>query len=318
MYYEIFFLGDVALPPCMIGTWAWGKGANGSDIVFGKSYDKTALQETFTKAVENGFTFWDTAEVYGMGSSEKLLGEFLQNVNNVCISTKYFPKKKYKNGLIEKPLSASMERLGREIPDIYWLHSSKNFTENVREMATLKKNGKIKCIGVSNFTLPELKATHDILKREGLKLDAAQNHFSLLSMTKQQKSIIEWCHKNDVVYFAYMVLEQGALTGHYDEKHHFPLLSMRNFTFGKDKFRKIAPLLDYMKELAEQYNVDTSQIPVMWAIGKGVVPIVGLTKPEHALRLSESVRKEIKVSEIDTLDKIAVNTGVIIKCNWEP
>lgn len=313
-----FFLDGVALPPCMIGTWAWGKGANGSEIVFGKSYDKTVLQETFTKAVENGFTFWDTAEIYGMGNSEKLLGEFAKEIDNICISTKYFPKKKYKEGLMEKSLCASMERLGKAVPDIYWLHSSRNFTENVREIATLKKAGKIKSIGVSNFTLPELKATYDILKRVGLKLDSVQNHFSLLSMTKQQKNIIEWCNKNDVIYFAYMVLEQGALTGHYDEKNHFPLFSMRNFTFGKDKFKRIAPLLNYMKDLAENYRVDTSQIPILWAIGKGVVPIIGLTKPEHALSLGESVKKEIKMSEIDTLDKIASNTGVIIKCGWEP
>ena len=79
----------------MIGTWAWAAGMNGSKVVFGKSYDESVLKDTFQKATELGFLKWDTAAVYGMGSCEKLLGGFINGRDDIFLSTKYFPKKKY-------------------------------------------------------------------------------------------------------------------------------------------------------------------------------------------------------------------------------
>lgn len=89
-------INNKELSLCMIGTWAWGNGMNGSKMVFGKKYDKQQLIDTFNKAYELGFNMWDTAEVYGYGNSEKLLSECIKNKKNIFISTKHFPNKKYK------------------------------------------------------------------------------------------------------------------------------------------------------------------------------------------------------------------------------
>ena len=83
----------------MIGTWAWGPGYNGSRLIFGKSYDESMLRDTFEKATKLGFLKWDTAAVYGMGSCEKLLGDFINGREDIFLSTKYFPDKKYKAGI---------------------------------------------------------------------------------------------------------------------------------------------------------------------------------------------------------------------------
>ena len=237
------YLDNILLPPCMIGTWAWGAGMNGSKMVFGQNYDKNVLKAAFEKAIELGFNFWDTAEVYGAGNSEKILGEFIKENNNVYISTKYQPKSRYKSGLMENSLNGSINRLGITAAGIYWLHSSKNFRENIVEIANLKEQKKVKCIGVSNFNFIQIKETQTLLNKFGMKLDAVQNHYSLISIHEEQDKIIEWCHQNQVVYFAYMVLEQGALTGHYNSQNSFPFFSIRNFMFGKSKFNKIASLL---------------------------------------------------------------------------
>lgn len=314
---EKLYLDNILLPPCMIGTWAWGTGMNGSKMVFGRNYDKNVLKATFEKAVELGFNFWDTAEVYGGGNSERILGDFIKEHKDVYISTKYQPKSKYKSGLMENSLNNSTKRLGITSPEIYWLHSAKNFRENIVEISALKKQNKIKCIGVSNFNFKQIKEVQALLSKSGMKLDAVQNHYSLISMHEEQNEIIEWCHKNKVVYFAYMVLEQGALTGHYNKNNHFPFFSSRNLNFGKSKFIKITPLLELMKDLGVKYNVDSSQIPIMWAIQKGVVPIVGLTKPKYVERLAESVTKELNLSDVAKLDKVALDTNVQIKCSWE-
>lgn len=114
-----------------------------------------------------------------------------------------------------------------------------------------------------------------------------------------------------------MILEQGALSGHYDEKKHFPLLSMRGLSFGKGKFKKIKQLLSYIKEIALKYNIDSSQIPIAWAISKGVFPIIGVTKPEHIKSLKQGINILLTNEEIEKLEKLALASGVKCKGIWE-
>ncbi len=115
-----------------------------------------------------------------------------------------------------------------------------------------------------------------------------------------------------------MVLEQGALSGHYSAAHHFPTFSMRGLSFPKSKFRKIEGLLAKMKELADKYNIDPSQIPILWVIGKGAIPIVGITKPSHAEKLAEAMKVELTTEEITMLEREAATTGIRQQGMWEP
>lgn len=310
-------IGGIELPPYMIGTWAWGTGINGSGMVFGNRYHENQLIETFAAARKLGFDLWDTAEVYGMGSAETLLGKCMKAYGKVKISTKFNPPKKYSCGQMRQSLEASMSRLEVNRPDIYWLHLPNNYSKNLAEAAELYQQGKIKAIGVSNFNLRQIRESAAYLLGEGIKLAAVQNHFSLLSMPREQLEIIEWCSQNDAAYFSYMVLEQGALSGHYNEKHHFPLLSNRNFRFGRSKFHKIAPLLDFIKKLAEKYGVDPSQIAIIWAASKGTVPIVGVTKPSHVEQLAVSAEIKLDTVDIIKLEELAASTKLMIKGSWE-
>ena len=98
----------------LIGTWAWGSGYNGSSMIFGTKQDEIVLRQSFEEAVKNGFLEWDTAAVYGMGSCEALLGDLIKDKDEIFISTKFFPGKKYKSGALKKSFEESMERLGRE------------------------------------------------------------------------------------------------------------------------------------------------------------------------------------------------------------
>ena len=248
----------------MIGTWAWGTGYNGSSMIFGSKQDENVLRDTFNEAVNRGFLKWDTAAVYGMGSCERLLGSLIKG-KDIFISTKYFPAKKYKGGALTKSFNESMERLGRTSADLFWIHVPNNLEENLMEAVPLIKAGKIRSIGVSNVSLAHIRLAEKVLEGEGLKLGAVQNHFSMLR--NDQHEIIDHCNANGITYYAYMVLEQGALSGRYSAEKHFPLFSMRNLSFPKSKFKKIEGLLSSMKEMAGKYNVDPSQIPILWAMG---------------------------------------------------
>lgn len=300
----------------MIGTWAWGPGFNGSKQVFGNNYDEEILRETFEEAVNLGLTRWDTAAVYGMGSCEKLLGKFINGRDGIFISTKFFPDKKFREGALEKSFHESMTRLNLKSADLFWIHKPNNLTKNLQEAVPLLQDGRIRSIGISNVSLKDIRTAEDILSREGLSLGAVQNHFSLLR--NDQQPLIDYCNSKGIKYYAYMVLEQGALAGRYNVTCPFPLLSMRRLAFPKSKFRKIERLLKLMEQTALKYNIDKSQIPVLWVIAKGAVPIIGITKPVYAERLAEALQVDLTPEEIEQLTSEAAATGIRQQGSWEP
>ena len=299
----------------LIGTWAWGTGINGTAMVFGNKNDPAALTETFDKAYSLGFTSWDTAAVYGMGTCESFLKPLIAD-KDIFISTKFAPGGKYKVGALTKSFGESMERLGTKKADLFWIHLPNNLDQNVREVIPLMQDGRIKSLGISNVSLDHIHEAEAILKEKGLRLGAVQNHFSLLR--NDQQPIIDYCNENGITYYAYMVLEQGALTGRYSEKNPFPFFSMRGRAFPKSKFRKIEGLLQLTAELAAKYDVDQSQIPILWAISKGAVPIVGLTKPSHAEKLARALDAELTSDDVLRLDEAAKATGIRQQGMWEP
>lgn len=314
MNYE---LGGRKLTTCAIGTWAWGKGANGSKMVFGVDQDEEVLTETFGTALDLGFDLWDTAEVYGAGNSELILGRLIaDHKDRVVLSTKHLPGGRYKKGECRRALEGSLKRLGTDSVDIYWLHAPKNIEQNMKELAELHNEGLIKSVGLSNGDVYQIRLSDIILREHGSSLAAVQNHFSLLSMEREEK-ILAYCKKHNVTFFGYMILEQGALSGKYDEEHPFPGFSMRAMSFGRSKFRKIAPLIALIRELAEKHGVDAPQIPVAWAISKGVVPIIGLTKPEQAVSLAQGENVCLTDEEIQSLEQAAIDSGVRCKGVWE-
>ena len=300
----------------MIGTWAWGPGMNGSKMVFGKSYEESTLRKTFETATKLGFLKWDTAAVYGMGSCEKLLGRFMNDRKDIFLSTKFMPDKKYKSGALVKSFNESMERLQLKSADLFWLHAPKNLEKNLGEAVPLMKDGRIKSIGISNVSMDDIKTAEKYLEKNGLSLGAVQNHFSLLR--NDQQPIIDYCNSRGIQYYAYMVLEQGALTGRYDSKNHFPTFSMRNFAFPKSKFKKIEGLLDMMKIIADKYKIDPSQIPILWVMAKGAIPIIGITKPAYAERLAAALEVTLSDEEVNKLTIEAKKTGIRQQGSWEP
>lgn len=306
----------IAMKEILIGTWAWGTGYNGSSMIFGKKQDESVLRETFNIAVKEGFLKWDTAAVYGMGSCERLLGELMKGRDDIFISTKFFPDKKYKEGALVKSFNESMSHLGRSSADLFWIHVPNNLTENLKEAVPLLKDGRIKSIGISNVSLEHIKLAEKVLAEDDLKLGAVQNHFSLLR--NDQQHIIDYCNGKGIKYCAYMVLEQGALSGNYSAKHHFPLLSMRNLMFPKSKFKKIEGLLGIMKKTADKYGIDPSQVPILWTISKGAVPIVGVTKPSHVKKLAEAMNVSLTEEDVSMIAKEASLTGIRQQGSWEP
>lgn len=302
------------LPKIALGAWSWGTGAAGGDQVFGNHLFEDDLQPVFNKALECGLILWDTAAVYGEGSSECILGTFIKDIDRkkVILSTKFTPQIATDSPTaMQDMLSGSKDRLHTDFIDIYWIHNPMNVEKWTRDLISLAKSGQIKSIGVSNHNLSEIKRANEILGAAGLKISAVQNHFSLLHRTSERGGILDYCKENDITFYSYMVLEQGALTGKYNKSQPFPAGTGRGVSYNQ-YLAEIEVLVDELKKIGKKHHASPAQIATAWAIAKGTLPIIGVTKVqqvEEAAFAAQIILSDEEMKNLESYgDMVCINT----------
>lgn len=306
------------IPPIALGTWSWGTGASGGDAIFGNSLTAAELKPVFDAAMNAGFNLWDTAAVYGMGASEGILGSFTKDRNDVIVSAKFTPQMAGgRDNAVEELLEESLNRFGMDQVDIYWIHNPADVKRWTPKLIPLMKSGKIKYMGVSNHNLEEIKLAASILAEEGLKISAVQNHYSLLYRSSEEAGIIDYCKENDIVFFSYMVLEQGALTDKYSAQQPLPSGTRRGEAFNPDTLGKLESLIHVMRGIGSKHNASTAQVATAWSIAKGTVPIIGVTKISHIEDVIKAAEIQLTTEEILKLEAAAKETGVEVRGAWE-
>lgn len=304
-----------------LGTWSWGIGGfAGGDAIFGNQLDTKDLQEVFEVAVSNGLNLFDTAYAYANGESERILGELVNAYgrDQIVISDKFTPG--MQNDSTENPvvdmLEGSLKRLGTDFIDIYWIHNSADVERWTPLMVEAVKSGKIGRIGVSNHSLEQVKRVQEILAQHGIKVSAVQNHFSLLYRRSIEDGLLDYCKENGIQFFSYMVLEQGALSGKYNEANLLPENSNRGKTYNP-LFPALKALLASLQEIAEKYAATPAQIATAWAIGRGTTPILGVTKVEQVRDAAQVTEIILTPEEVDKLEQVAIASGVDTRGGWE-
>ena len=304
------------LPKIALGAWAWG-----NDGTFGGNFTADTLKPIFDKAMENGLKLWDTAYAYGMGTSEKVLAGFLKGLprESYLISDKFTPQCADASSptAMKDMIEMQLSLMELDLFDIYWIHNvwdAPKWTEELAKYYEGKDN--VPLIGVSNHNLTEIKQANEILKAHGLKLSAVQNHFSLINRSSEDSGILDYCKENGITFFAYMVLEQGALSGKYDTAHPMPAGSARAETYNP-VLDKLEVLNAELGKLAEKYNVGTAQIPVAWAIAKGTLPIIGVTKVSHVEDAVKAANVTLTAEETAALEKLAESLKLNVIRFWE-
>ena len=304
------------LPKIALGAWAWG-----NDGTFGNDLPAETLRPIFDTAMGHGLNLWDTAYAYGMGTSEKVLAGFLKGLprDSYFVSDKFTPQcantssaTAMKN-MIEMQLSLmDLDRF-----DIYWIHNVWNAPKWTEELAKyFEGKDNVPLLGVSNHNLAEIKQANEVLKAHGLKLSAVQNHYSLINRSSEDSGILDYCRENDIHFFAYMVLEQGALSGKYDREHPMPEGSARAETYNP-VLDKLEILNAELKKLADKHNVGAAQIPVAWAIAKGTLPIIGVTKTNHVEDAVKAANVVLTAEETAELEKVADSLEINAIRFWE-
>lgn len=303
------------LPKIALGAWAWG-----NDGTFGGNLTDADLRPVFDAAMKAGLNLWDTAYAYGMGASEKVLGGFLRTVprDSYLISDKFTPQcaDPHAENAVTAMYEISAGLLGTDYMDVYWIHNPVGAPEWTRKLIPLAKTGKIGRIGLSNHNLAEIREAAAILEAEGLKIAAVQNHYSLLNRSSETSGILDYCRQNDITFFSYMVLEQGALSGKYDTKHPFPADSDRGAVYNP-MLPQLEKLNAGLKEIADKHGVSIAQLPVAWAIAKGTLPIIGVTKVYQVEDAARAAALELTADEIETMERLAGATPLNVIRYWE-
>lgn len=264
-------------------------------------------------------TLWDTAAVYGEGSSERILGAFLKDIprEDVMISTKFTPQiANDSETAMQDMLNGSKKRLHTDVMDVYWIHNPMNVEKWTPHLIPLAKSGQIKSIGVSNHSLAEIKLANKILAAEGLNVSAVQNHFSLLHRSSERAGILDYCKENGITFYAYMVLEQGALTGKYNKAQPFAAGTGRGNSYNTH-LEKLEPLVAELKKTGKKYNASPAQIATAWAVAKDTLPIIGVTKITQVEEAAAAAQITLTAEEISRLEKLGDETGVHTLREWE-
>ena len=305
-----------SLPKIALGAWAWG-----NDGTFGNNFTEESLKPIFDTAMEKGLNLWDTAYAYGMGTSEKVLAGFLRGLprESYLISDKFTPQcaDPSSETAMKDMIEMQLELMGLDRFDIYWIHNvwdAPKWTEELAKFFEGKDN--IPLLGVSNHNLAEIMQANEILKAHGLKLSAVQNHYSLINRSSEDSGILDYCRENDIHFFAYMILEQGALSGKYDTQHPMPEGSARAETYNP-VLNKLEVLNAELRKLADKYNVGPAQIPVAWAIAKGTLPIIGVTKTDHVEDAVKAANVTLTAEETAELERVADSLELNVIRFWE-
>ena len=235
----------------------------------------------------------------------------------VEVSTKFTPQlAEMYDGSVEKMVLASLERMGIDYIDMYWIHNPMDVERWTPGLIPLLRSGKVRKVGVSNHNIDEIRRADEILGEADFKVSAVQNHFSLLYRSSERGGVLDYCRRNGIRFWAYMVLEQGALSGLYSSAN--PLLA------DSDRGRKYNPVLprlealtDEMKRIGAKHGASCSQIGIAWAVAKGTMPLIGAIKERHVTEAAAAADIVLTSDEVSRLEALADATGIDTRGEWE-
>lgn len=277
-----------AVPALGVGTWAWGDDLFWS---YGKDYTLEDIQAAFQASLDAGVTLFDTAEVYGFGKSETLLGQFIRTTPQaVTVATKYFPLPwRWSAQAVADALTASLKRLQVDSIALYQVHWPFDFFMGqetlMQALATEVKQGRIQAVGVSNYSAPQMRQAHAYLAEQGVPLAANQVQYSLLHRQIETNGVLQTARDLGVNLLAYCPLAQGLLTGKYTPASVQKPTGARRLDarFSQQGLLKIQPVVTTLQVMGEAHQRTPAQVALNWLIGQGgVMPIPGAKTAQQA------------------------------------
>ncbi len=296
--------GPTALP-LGVGAWAWGDTRYWG---YGKDYDADDVEQAYRASRAAGLTLVDTAEVYGRGVSERLVGRLKRadpDGDATVVATKFgaFPWRAGRRGPLRAALESSLGRLRVDQVALYQIHFSLGPISDrawLADLAQAYHEGLIGAVGVSNYGPDKMRAAHRVLADAGVPLATNQVQYSLLERKPETSGLVDVCRELDVTIIAYSPLAQGLLSGKYTAEH--PPPGLRGLRFRRSAER-VAVLVDRLSEIGSGHDKTSAQVALAWLVAKGTVPIPGAKNADQATANAGGVGWDLSADEVAALDQ---------------
>ena len=281
---------DLRVPRMGLGAMVWGqpKGLarwTPAQLAYGPSHGTVEEEQALKVSLDAGVNLIDTAEMYSNGAAERRVGELARG-KDLLIGTKFPPSPFSREDAFPKALQDSLSRLERNSIDLYQHHFPSNrisIPRLMNLMADAVEAGKVKTVGVSNYSAEQMRLAQAELAKRGIPLASNQVQYSLLYRKPEVDGVLDACRELGITLIAYSPLAQGALTGKYSPET--KASGLRRFlpTFNRKSLEAVQPVVELLHQIGDRYDKSPSQVALRWLIeNENVLPIPGAKNSRQA------------------------------------
>ncbi len=305
---------DIKISPIGIGVMMWmsGKGIMGR---MAPDLTDEVMNDIIKESFAGGINFFDTAEMYGFGRSETNLAKALKandiKDEEVIIETKWAPILRRARNM-RRTINKRIKYLEPYTIDQYMVHQPISFSSiktEMKELARLVEQGKVRSVGVSNYNAKKMRKAHEELEKLGLPLAANQVHYSLVRRNIETDGILDTAKELGITITAYTPLAGGLLTG---KLHNNPdVMKNKNLFYrmvAKRNLEESIPLVETLTEISKAYEVLPGQVALNWLVsysGDTVITIPGATKAYQAKEAAGAMTFSLSKAELDEIAEVA-------------
>lgn len=301
---------DVQVPLISWGAWPWGDQStwHWSDEEF------PALKAAWQECIKQGMMFVDTAQVYGTGRSEEILGDLINSNSpgvsreQIVVQTKWLPNVTDLGTNILHPVDApvkelrnTLDRMKLEYIECYLVHGPVHISsikQVAKGLAKCVEEGMTKTVGVANYSVEDMLKMKEALAEYGIPLATNQCEYSILRRMPEIEGMLEACRANNIVFQSYSSIAQGRLSGKYSKANPPP----KEYRFSSYDMEHVEPCLEVQRKLATKYGVSVAAVALNWNICKGAIPVIGMRKESQVVEDIKAFGWRLTREEIAELD----------------
>jgi aryl-alcohol dehydrogenase-like predicted oxidoreductase len=306
---------NLRVPRMGVGAMTWGdaKGLarlHPAKTAYGGAHGFEEEKRALEVSLEAGVNLFDTAAMYSGGAAELRLGELARG-RDALIATKFPGGFSFKVEDLPKQLEASLARLGRDSIDLYQHHFPMprlSIPKLMNQLADVVEAGKVKAVGVSNYSAEQMREAHAALVKRGIPLASNQVEYSLLKRQPEANGVLEACRELGITLIAYSPMAGGMLTGKYSAQNRPGGFFRRILPqYNRKTLDAIQPVIKLLREIGERYSKTPSQVALRWLIENPIVlPIPGAKNGKQAMGNAEALKFSLTTEEVEMLSQVTM------------
>ncbi|MDQ6601879.1 MAG: aldo/keto reductase [Chloroflexota bacterium] len=298
-----------------VGTWSWGDAPFWG---YGAAPDRAEIAAAFRASLDAGVAFFDTGELYGGGGAERLIGALARDADRpVVIASKFTP---YPHRLSARTLHAALDRtrarLGISTLDLYlihWPYTALRIETMMDALAEAVGDGKVRAVGVSNFTATQMRRAHDRLARHGIPLAANEVRYNVLARRPETNGVLAACRELDVALIAHSPLVHGMLSAAEDGAP-TPVAGPRRFlpAYRGERLHAIHTMAMTLRDIARARERTAAQVALNWLLcqDKRIIPIPGAKRAAHARANAGALGWRLSDAELAAINRVSARCRV--------